>query len=172
MICERICPDYRVKSIYDISPKWLKRNGFTKIVVDLDNTLLPTDKTIVGPRAMTWIRQMAQGGINIALISNNAGDRVKKITKQTQLPIIMRAMKPLPQAYKEIEKAFGGGKILFIGDQLFTDILGAKRRGHTTVWVQSLGGKEHWMTRITRKLEAYYIDKLIEKGMMPKERTL
>ena len=172
MICERICPDYRVKSIFDISTKWLKRNGFTKIVVDLDNTLLPTDKTVVGPRAMTWIRQMHQAGIMIALISNNAGERVKKITKQTNLPVVMRAAKPLPQAYKEIEKSFGPGKILFIGDQLFTDILCSKRRGHTTVWVQSLGGKEHWITRITRKLEAFYIDRLISKGMMPKERIL
>ena len=41
MILKYVCPDYRVKSLFDISAKWLKRNGYTKIVVDIDNTLLP-----------------------------------------------------------------------------------------------------------------------------------
>ena len=44
MILKYVCPDYRVKSLFDISAKWLKRNGYTKIVVDIDNTLLPRDK--------------------------------------------------------------------------------------------------------------------------------
>ena len=96
MILKYVCPDYRVKSIFDISPKWLKRNGYMKIVVDIDNTLLPRDKNMVGPRAMTWIRQMHQLGINVALISNNGGDRIKAITRQTNLGAIMRAAKPLP----------------------------------------------------------------------------
>ena len=91
MILKYVCPDYRVKSLFDISAKWLKRNGYTKIVVDIDNTLLPRDKNLVGPRAMTWIRQLHQMGINVALISNNGGDRIKGITRQTGLGTIMRA---------------------------------------------------------------------------------
>ncbi len=172
MILEYVCPDYRVKSIFDISPKWLKRNGFMKIVVDIDNTLLPRDKNVVGPRAITWIRQLHQLGINVALISNNGGDRIKAITRQTGLGTIMRAAKPLPQAYKQIDKAMGGGKILFVGDQLLTDVLGAKVSKHPVVWVQSLGGKEHFITRCTRKLEKFFIGRLETNKMMPKERVL
>lgn len=172
MILKYFCPDYRVKSIFDISPKWLKRNGYTKIVVDIDNTLLPRDKQVVGPRAMTWIRQLHQSGINVALISNNSGDRIKAITRQTNLGTIMRAMKPLPSAYKSIVKSMGGGKILFIGDQLVTDVLGAKAQGHPVIWVESLGGKEHFMTRCTRKLEAFIASRLERAGKMPKERIL
>ena len=172
MILKYFCPDYRVKSIFDISPKWLKRNGYMKLIVDIDNTLLPRDKNLVGPRAMTWIRQMHQLGINVALISNNGGDRIKAITRQTNLGTIMRAAKPLPSAYKQITKAMGGGKILFVGDQLVTDVLGAKSSGHTVVWVQSLGGKEHFITRCTRKLEKFIANRLEKNGMMPKERLL
>ena len=172
MILKYVCPDYRVKSIFDISPKWLKRNGYMKIVVDIDNTLLPRDKNMVGPRAMTWIRQMHQLGINVALISNNGGDRIKAITRQTNLGAIMRAAKPLPMAYKQITKAMGEGKILFIGDQLMTDVLGAKISGHPVVWVQSLGGKEHFITRCTRKLEKFFASRLVKNNMMPKERVL
>ena len=172
MILEYVCPDYRVNSIFDISPKWLNRNGYMKIVVDIDNTLQPRDKNLVGPRAMTWNRQMHQLGINVALISNNGGDRIKAITRQTGLGSIMRAGKPLPMAYKQLTKAMGGGKILFIGDQLLTDVLGAKLSGHPVVWVQSLGGKEHFITRCTRKLEKFFIGRLNSNKMMPKERVL
>ena len=144
MILKYVCPDYRVKSLFDISAKWLKRNGYTKIVVDIDNTLLPRDKNLVGPRAMTWIRQLHQMGINVALISNNGGDRIKGITRQTGLGTIMRAAKPLPMAYKQITKAMGGGK----------------------------GGKEHFITRCTRKLEKFFLGRLHSNNMMPKERVL
>lgn len=167
-----VCPDYRVKSIFDISPKWLKRNGYMRVVVDIDNTLLPRDKTMVGPRAMTWVRQCHQMGINVALISNNGGDRIKAITRQTGLGTIMRAAKPLPMAYKQIVKAMGTDKILFVGDQLLTDVLGAKWAKLPVVWVESLGGKEHFITRCTRKLEKYFIGRLTKNNMMPKERVL
>lgn len=172
MIEKYLCPTYRVKSIFDISPKWLKRNGYMRIVVDIDNTLLPRDKNVVGPRAMTWIRQMHQLGINVALISNNGGDRIKAITRQTNLGTIMRAAKPLPMAYKQIKKAMGDGKILFVGDQLLTDVLGAKFSDYPVVWVESLGGKEHFITRCTRKLEKFFVNRLIKSGKMPKERVL
>ncbi len=167
-----VCPDYRVKSLYDLSSKWLKHNGFMKVVVDIDNTLLPRDKNVVGPRAMTWIRQMRQQGINVALISNNGGKRVIAIIHQTGVGAGMRAAKPLPFSYKRIVKAMGGGKILFVGDQLLTDVLGAKISGQKVVLVESLGGKEHFITRCTRKLENILRKQLISSGRMPKERVL
>lgn len=172
MLLKYVCPDYRVKSLFDISPKWLKRNGYMKVVVDVDNTLLPRDKTMVGPRAMTWIRQCHQLGINVALITNNKGERIQGIIRQTQLGCIMRAMKPLPMAFKRLHKAMGGGKIIFVGDQLCTDVLGAKSCGFPVIWCESLGGKEHFITRMTRKLESFFAKSLIESGKMPKERVL
>lgn len=172
MFLKYVTPDYRVKSLFDISPKWLKRNGYVKVVVDVDNTLLPRDKTIVGPRAMTWIKQCHQQGINIALISNNGGDRLKGITRQTNLGCIMKAAKPLPVAYKRLVEAMGGGKVLFVGDQLLTDVLGAKFSGHPVIWCESLGGAEHFITRCTRKIESFLIGRLNASGKMPKERVL
>ena len=167
-----VCPDFRIKHLYDLSAKWLKRNGYQKIVVDIDNTLLPRDKNLVSPRMMTWIRQLQQQGINIALISNNGGDRIKGIVRQTHLGAVMRAAKPLPVSYNRIVKGMGGGKILFVGDQLLTDVLGAKFAGQTVVWVESLGGKEHFITRMNRKLERFFANRLEKSGRMPKERIL
>lgn len=172
MILKYFCPDYRVKSIYDISPKWLKRNGYMKLVVDIDNTFVARDKTLVSPRFHTWVRQLHQLGINIALISNNTGERIDKIIRQTNLGGVTRAGKPLPVAYKRITEAMGGGKILFIGDQLMTDVLGAKWSGHPVIWVESMGGKELWITRMNRKIESFIANRLTEKNMMPKERIL
>ena len=166
------CPDYRVKSIYDISAKWLKRNDYEKIVVDVDNTLISRDKSLVGPRAINWIRSMQQQRVNVALITNNNGERIDGIMRQCAVGCIKRAGKPLPFCYKQIVKAFGGGKIMFVGDQLLTDVLGAKFSNHPVILVESLGGKEHWITRIMRKLEKLIYNHLVSSGKMPKERVL
>jgi len=166
------CPDYRVKSIFDISAKWLKRNGFLKIVVDVDNTLIPRDKTMVNSRALTWIRQMQQQRVNVALITNNSGERIDNIMRQCGVGCIKRAGKPLPFCYKQISKAFGGGKIMYIGDQLLTDVLGAKFSNYPVILVDSLGGKEHFITRLNRKIEKFIFNRLVASGKMPKERVL
>lgn len=166
------CPDYRVKSIFDISSKWLKRNGYLKVVVDMDNTLLPRDKNLVSPRALTWIRQMLQQRINVALITNDNGERVDAIIRQCNVGCIKRAGKPLPFCYKQIVKAFGGGKILFVGDELLTDVWGAKFSNHPVVLVESLGGKEKLWTRVLRKIENFIFKRLVASGKMPKEKVL
>lgn len=172
MILEYVCPDYRVKHLCDISPKWLKRNGYMKIVVDIDNTLLPRDKSLVGPRVMTWIRQCHQMGITVALISNNYGSRIDAILRQTNCGGATRAGKPMPMAFKRLVKAMGGGKVLFVGDQLMTDVLGAKLAKQKVVFCESLGGKELWITRLNRKIEKFFLGRLAANGMMPKERVL
>ena len=96
MILKYVCPDYRVKSIFDISPKWLKRNGYMKIVVDIDNTLLPRDKNLVGPRAMTWIRQMHQLGINVALISITVATVLKQLLVKPIWVLLCVQQSPCP----------------------------------------------------------------------------
>ena len=97
---------------------------------------------------------------------------MKGITRQTNLGCVMRAAKPLPVAYKRLVEAMGGGKVLFVGDQLLTDVLGAKFAGHPVIWCQSLGGQEHFITRCTRKIEKFLINRLNANGTMPKERVL
>lgn len=171
MILKYVCPDYRVKSLFDISAKWLKRNGYTKIVVDIDNTLLPRDKNLVGPRAMTWIRQLHQMGINVALISNNGGDRIKGITRQTGLGTIMRAAKPCRWLISKLLKLWAAVKFFCrrpTVDRRF------RRKGcrSSCSFVESLGGKEHFITRCTRKLEKFFLGRLHSNNMMPKERVL
>ena len=74
MILKYVCPDYRVKSLFDISAKLLKRNGYTKIVVDIDNTLLPRDKNLLivcqagtdGPVVAYYLR--ARGFRNVSFV--------------------------------------------------------------------------------------------------------
>ncbi len=172
MILEYFNPDYRVKHLCDISPKWLKRNGYTKVVVDIDNTLLPRDKNMVGPRVMNWLRQCREMGITVALISNNHGSRIDGILRQTGCGGATRAAKPMPTAFKRLVKAMGGGKVLFVGDQIMTDVLGAKLAKQKVILCDSLGGKELWITRVNRKLEKFFLRRLANNNMLPKERVL
>ena len=82
------------------------------------------------------------------------------------------AVKPMPWGFKRALKRFGRqqGKVLVIGDQLLTDVLGAKRMGFTVLWVRSLQGKEFPMTRITRQIEKMLVRRLDAQGLLPEER--
>lgn len=78
----------------------------------------------------------------------------------------------MPWGFKRALKRFGRqqGKVLVIGDQLLTDVLGAKRMGFTVLWVRSLQGKEFPMTRITRQIEKMLVRRLDAQGLLPEER--
>jgi ribonucleotide monophosphatase NagD (HAD superfamily) len=51
------------------------------------------------------------------------------------LPPIARLGKPFPEIFAEAARRAGGGKLALVGDQLGTDILGAKNAGMDAVLV-------------------------------------
>ena len=65
------------------------------------------------------------------LLSNNGGERLRKISEAAQIEAVSWAVKPMPWGFKRALKRFGRqqGKVLVIGDQLLTDVLGAKTDG-------------------------------------------
>ena len=138
------CPDFRFDSIASIPVEWLKKQQVERVILDVDNTLL----------------------------SNNGGERLRKISEAAQIEAVSWAVKPMPWGFKRALKRFGRqqGKVLVIGDQLLTDVLGAKRMGFTALWVRSLQGKEFPMTRITRQIEKMLVRRLDAQGLLPEER--
>ncbi|MCD7874192.1 MAG: HAD-IIIA family hydrolase [Acidaminococcaceae bacterium] len=104
---------------------------------------------------LNWLESLRKSGIEIVLLSNNGGERLRKISAAAQAEAVSWAAKPMPWGFKRALKRFGRqqGKVMVIGDQLLTDVLGAKRMGFTVLWVRSLQGKEFPVTRITRQIE-------------------
>lgn len=166
------CPNFRFSSVEVIPLEWLKTQRIERIILDVDNTLLPRDETEPKPEILYWIEKVRAADIEIILLSNNGGQRLRKISRTAQINAVSWAAKPMPWGFRRALKLFAKqqGKVLVIGDQLLTDVLGAKHMGLTVLWVRSLQGKEFPVTKITRQIEKVLMRSLTARDLLPEER--
>lgn len=148
-------PNKYVKSVVKINFKKLRKRGYSGILFDIDNTLVPHGHGLTKD-VKKFIISLKNMGYRIGLVSNNDEKRVQLFNKELNLPYICNARKPFPHNYKRLAKKLGikNGKILFIGDQLFTDILGANLAGIKSILVKPIDSEtEPISIKIKRVLE-------------------
>lgn len=152
-------PKYRFDSVTKITAQDLQKMGVLGIAVDLDNTVAIDHTDIPLEGAVEWMLQMKQEGFKILLLTNAKKDRAKSFSKILgDIDYVGFACKPLRTAYIRAKKAMGlkSNQIAMIGDQLFTDILGANLAGMVSVYVtpfalEQRGGKSFKFRRDLEK---------------------
>lgn len=151
---QRFYPDEYVESAYGIDYKGLYASGFRAIVYDIDNTLVehgaPADE-----RSRKLIRELQEMGYRIMMLSNNKEPRVKMFCDAVGTNYIYKAGKPAQKNYKKAMQDMGTipQQTLFVGDQLFTDVWGAKKAGMKTYLVKPIHPKEEIQIVIKRFFE-------------------
>ncbi len=90
--------------------------------------------------------------------------RVSKASNHAKLEFIHSAKKPLKMGYKSFEKAAcTKDKVVFIGDQLMTDIYGANKMNIVSVLVKPVKQRsDHFFTRTNRKIERFVIKRMFK----------
>ena len=125
-----LLPDIIVDSVYDIDFIKLKNLGFTNIIFDIDNTLVPHGAK-ANQKAIDLFDFLKSNNINTCLISNNTKERVEIFNKDVHSNFIFLANKPSSKGFYKALKIMNANKenTIFIGDQIFTDVLGANLAG-------------------------------------------
>lgn len=143
-----------VESVFSIDYKKLYDKGFRGIIFDIDNTLVPhgADSTDKVDKLFIEIRNL---GFKTLLLSNNNEKRVKRFIKNIDTLYIFDAEKPDTLNYKEALKMLNLSKekVIMIGDQIFTDILGANKSGIPSILVKFIGYYTETKIGIKRNLE-------------------
>ena len=104
------------------------------------------------------------------LLSNNKEPRVKMFNKEVQVYAIHKGGKPSPKGYRKAMELMGTNEenTLVVGDQLFTDVWGAKRTGILSYLVKPIHPKEEIQIVLKRRLEwivlLFYHRSLKRKG--------
>ena len=148
-------PDKTCRSSYDIDYEKLYASGCRGLIYDIDNTLVehgaPANEKAVG-----LFERLHSIGFKTCLISNNSEERVKPFAEAVDSFYIWKAGKPKGAGYIRCCEVMGLEKsqVLFIGDQLFTDIWGANRAGIHNILVEKIGPKEEIQIILKRRLEA------------------
>ena len=130
MRLERFYPKERIASAYEIPYEKFREYGYRGIIFDIDNTLVPHGAPADG-RAAALFKRLHGLGFATCLLSNNKESRVKPFAKEVSVPYICKAGKPSVRGYEAAMRRMGTDRdsTVLVGDQLFTDIWGARRAG-------------------------------------------
>lgn len=147
-------PDRYVASTYVIDFEKLYEKGYRGLIFDIDNTLVPHGAP-ADERAIALFERLKKIGFKCCLISNNQEPRVKMFNEKIQVDYVYNAHKPSTKNYIKAMEIMGTNKAnsVFIGDQLFTDVWGAKRTGIHNILVKPIHPKEEIQIVIKRRLE-------------------
>ena len=101
--------------------------GFRNVLLDVDNTILTRDTHEVPRDVGFWLAKARDAGITFCLVSNNWHEGVYQLANRLSLPIVAKAVKPLPPAFLMALRKLGAkrSETVVIGDQLVTDVMGA-----------------------------------------------
>ncbi|MCH5341926.1 MAG: YqeG family HAD IIIA-type phosphatase [Acetatifactor sp.] len=147
-------PDNEVDSAYDIDYKSLYEKGSCGVIFDIDNTLVPHGAP-ADDRARQLFSRLRELGYKTVLLSNNKEPRVKSFADSVGSLYVFRAGKPGSRGYAKAMADMGTTpeNTLFVGDQLFTDVWGAKKMGIVTYLVKPIHPKEEIQIVLKRRLE-------------------
>lgn len=118
----------------------LHRLDVCGILLDIDNTLTTHDNPVLDERVAVWIATMREAGFKLTVVSNNRDERVRPFAQEIGLDYQARAAKPLSRGYRAAAKAMGlpTHRCVAVGDQIFTDILGANLAGMKSVLLEPI----------------------------------
>ena len=146
--------DYK-RSTYSIDFEELYKKGYRGVIFDVDNTLVPHGAP-ADERAISLFAHLKELGFSCVLLSNNKEPRVKSFKEKVlYTEYIFKAGKPKPGNYRKAMEIMGTDttNTLFVGDQIFTDVIGANLAGIKSILVKPIHPKEEIQIVFKRILE-------------------
>ena len=134
-------PHITAPDVFHITPERLKQKGITLLLLDLDNTLSPYSEDLPPDRVLKWMSALEKSGVEPYILSNNASEeRVRNYAEACDIPYVARAGKPSPRPIHAAMEELGKtrSETALMGDQIFTDVLAARRAGVTAIVVKPL----------------------------------
>ena len=158
-------PDLYINNIKEITIEMLNKNNIKGLILDVDNTIIDYNKNILNG-SIEWCEKLKQNGIKICILSNsNKKEKVKNVAQQFNIEYIYFAKKPLKFGFNKAKQllSLGHNNIAVVGDQIFTDVLGAHRSKMFAILTKPLEKKDIWITVLKRPIEEFIIKKYLRK---------
>ncbi len=142
-----LLPKLMTDALTDITPELLTSRNIRLLMLDFDNTIVPYTTNVPTPLMEQWLMDMAESDIQLCVVSNSKRDRVKIFCKQYGIPCITHAKKPFSKGIRECLSKYGvpGEAAALVGDQIYTDTLGANCAGVTSILVKAIDNHNFWL---------------------------
>ena len=153
-------PKFYYERVQSINLEELYKIGIRGIILDVDNTLIDY-KRIMPEGIEEWVDKAKKMNFKVCILSNsNRKDKISKVAKDLSLEYLMMAKKPAKSGYFKALKLLNlePEKCVAIGDQVFTDVIGANRMNIYSIYVEPINLKEYWYTKWKRPIEAWILN--------------
>lgn len=161
-----LLPRHLLSGVTDITPDFLHKQGIRLLMLDFDNTLVPYTTSTPTKAVSDWLDTMLRSDVKICVVSNSRKDRVKKFCQTYGVPCITHAKKPFSKGISQCLAQFGISAecSALVGDQIYTDTLGANCAGLTSILVPAICNHTFWLKlRHVAELPFIYAAKLRRK---------
>ena len=132
----------------DITPELLRERKIRLLMLDFDNTIVPYTTTTPTEKMESWLKTMNElPDIQLCIVSNSRNDRVPKFCRERNIAVITHAKKPFPKGINECLRTYNipAEEAALVGDQIYTDTLGANNAGVTPILVKAIDNHNFWL---------------------------
>lgn len=159
-------PCEHINSVFAIDYEKIYSLGYKAIIFDIDNTLVHHGDDS-NDEVDSLFRYIHGIGLKTLFLSNNSIARIERFNKNINTLYIANANKPDTAGYLKAISLLGVTKdeVIVIGDQIFTDILGANKCGIPSVLVDFI-----YIEGVTKIGKKRYLEKLILKILSFKKK--
>ena len=140
-------PKLITDELTDLTPELLQEQGIELLMLDFDNTIVPYTTDIPTPLMEQWLMDAAEWEIPVCVVSNSKKDRVKVFCRHYGIDCITHARKPFTKGIRECLEKYGvePSHAALVGDQIFTDTLGANGCGVRPILVKAIHNHNFWL---------------------------
>ena len=139
-----LTPRWVFQHYSEITPDWLRQQGITLLLSDLDFTLAAKKTRRPDQSLRDWIAAPRNAGIGFMIVSNNrSGSRVTEFCADLGVPYQGRAGKPSPRGLEAAMARAGADRVCtaLLGDKLLLGGMGAPQPGRSPASDGGAGGR-------------------------------
>ena len=142
-----LLPKIIARELPEISPSLLQQRKIRLLMLDFDNTIVPYTTDVPTAEMTAWLDRMKQTDITVCIVSNSHKDRVPRFCREHGLDCITHAKKPFSKGIRECLAKYDipAKNAALVGDQIYTDTLGANCVGVTSILVSAINNHNFWL---------------------------
>lgn len=159
-------PKMYLNNVKEITYELLQKNNIKGLILDVDNTLIDYYKNMLDG-VEDWCKDLQSKGIKFCIASNsNNKKKVTSVSQKLEIPYTFFAKKPLKSGLNKAKTIMKleNEEVAVVGDQIFTDILGANRCKMFSILVDPIKEKDLFITIIKRPIENLIKRKIKKEG--------
>lgn len=133
-------PDMMLPGLTALTEEALLSRGIDFLMMDFDNTIVPYTTSEPTEEMLRWLTAMQTSGVRLCIVSNTKKPRVRVFCEKYGIDYVMHAKKPFHRGIHECLERFSLRKeqAALVGDQIFTDVLGANTAGLTSILIPAI----------------------------------